>query len=295
MTGELSATGSQAGLVTGASRGIGLAVAAALLERGASVVLTSRKRESADAAAATLNSDRAAGYAAYAADEEAAAGCIAFAIERFGSVDILVNNAGTNPAFGPVLDQDHARFARTIDTNVWAPILWTQAAWRAWMGEHGGTVVNTASLAGLTVSPNLGIYHLTKAALIHLTKQLALELAPQVRVNAVAPGIVRTRLSEMLWKDQRERGRGPDAAGPDRRSRRRRQRRRVPGLRSGELDHGGDAGDRRWPAAAARAGRSGAALYAARTGRDLADCRSEHAPAREAAITCDVLRAKRRT
>ena len=107
------------------------------------MVLTSRKRESADAAAATLSSDRAAGYAAYAADEEAAAGCIAFAIERFGSVDILVNNAGINPALGPVLDQDHTRFARTIDTNVWAPILWTQAAWRAWIGERGGRVCSS--------------------------------------------------------------------------------------------------------------------------------------------------------
>jgi NAD(P)-dependent dehydrogenase (short-subunit alcohol dehydrogenase family) len=201
MTGEL--TGRTA-VVTGGSRGIGLAVAAALLERGASVVLTSRKRESADAAAATLNSERAAGYAAHAADEEAAAGCIAFAIERFGSVDILVNNAGTNPAFGPIHEQEHARFAKTIDTNLWAPLLWTQLAWRAWMAEHGGTVINSASLGGLTVSPNLGVYHVTKAALIHLTKQLALELAPMVRVNAVAPGVVRTRLSEALWKDRED-------------------------------------------------------------------------------------------
>jgi NAD(P)-dependent dehydrogenase (short-subunit alcohol dehydrogenase family) len=197
MAGEL--TGRTA-IVTGGSRGIGLAVAAALADGGASVVLTSRKRQAADAAAATLKSERVAGYAAHAADEQAAAACVEFTLERFGSVDILVNNAGTNPAFGAVLDQDHARFAKTIDTNVWAPIIWTRLAWRAWMAEHGGAVVNVASLGGMTVSPNLGVYHVTKAALIHLTRQLALELAPTVRVNAVAPGIVRTRLSEALWK-----------------------------------------------------------------------------------------------
>jgi NAD(P)-dependent dehydrogenase (short-subunit alcohol dehydrogenase family) len=188
-------------IVTGASRGIGLAIAAALAEGGASVVLTSRNRDAADAAAVSLGAERVAGYSANAADEHAAAACVEFALERYGSVDILVNNAGTNPAFGPVLDQDHARFAKTIDTNLWAPILWTQLAWRAWMAEHGGVVINTASLGGLAVSPQLGIYNVTKAALIHLTRQLALELAPTVRVNALAPGVVRTRLSEALWKD----------------------------------------------------------------------------------------------
>ncbi len=198
MTGELAG---RTAIVTGASRGIGLAIAAALLESGASVVVTSRTRESADTAASSLGSQRVAGYAAHAADEDAAAACVEFAIERFGSIDILVNNAGTNPAFGPVVEQDRARFIKTIDVNLWAPILWTQLAWRAWMAEHGGTVINTASLGGIAVSPNLGIYHVTKAALIHLTKQLALELAPKVRVNAVAPGVVRTRLAEALWKD----------------------------------------------------------------------------------------------
>jgi NAD(P)-dependent dehydrogenase (short-subunit alcohol dehydrogenase family) len=188
-------------IVTGASRGIGLAIAEALLEGGANVVLTSRHHEAADTAASSLGSDRAVGFAAHATDEEAAAACVAFAIDTFGSLDILVNNAGTNPAFGPVVDQDKGRFMKTLDVNLWAPALWTGLAWRAWMAEHGGTVINTASVGGLVVGPNLGVYHASKAALIHLTKQLALELAPKVRVNAVAPGVVRTRLAEALWKE----------------------------------------------------------------------------------------------
>ncbi|MBJ7520560.1 MAG: SDR family oxidoreductase [Solirubrobacteraceae bacterium] len=190
-------------IVTGASRGIGLAIAQALVDAGASVVLTSRKQEAADEAASGLG-ERAVGFGAHAVDEEAAQKCVDFTIERFGSLDILVNNAGTNPAFGPVVDQDHGRFAKTFDVNLWAPVLWTGLAWRAWMQEHGGTVVNTASLGGLVVGPNLGVYHASKAALIHITKQLALELAPGVRVNAVAPGVVRTRLAEALWKEHED-------------------------------------------------------------------------------------------
>ena len=191
-------------IVTGASRGIGLAIAEALVADGANVVLTSRHQEAADTAASALGSERAVGYGAHATDEEAAAACVAFAVESFGSLDILVNNAGTNPAFGPVVDQDKGRFMKTLDVNLWAPALWTGLAWRAWMREHGGTVVNTASVGGIAVGPNLGVYHASKAALIHLTKQLALELAPKVRVNAVAPGVVRTRLAEALWKEHED-------------------------------------------------------------------------------------------
>jgi NAD(P)-dependent dehydrogenase (short-subunit alcohol dehydrogenase family) len=165
------------------------------------VILTSRGQEAADAAASSLGSDRAIGFAAHASDESAALACVDFALSRFGSVDILVNNAGTNPAFGPILEQDHARFAKIFDVNVWAPILWTGLAWRAWMREHGGVVVNTASVGGFIVGPNLGVYNMTKAALIHMTRQLALEMSPNVRVNAVAPGVIRTRLSEALWKE----------------------------------------------------------------------------------------------
>lgn len=190
-------------IVTGASRGIGEAIARAFVRAGANVVLTSRQQEAAVAVARPLG-DRAVGFGAHATDEEAAQACVSLAIERFGSLDILVNNAGTSPAFGPLIDQDHGRFAKTIDVNVWGPLLWSALAWRAWMREHGGTIVNVASLGGMVVGPNLGVYHASKAALIHMTRHLALELAPGVRVNAVAPGVVRTRLAEALWRDHED-------------------------------------------------------------------------------------------
>ncbi|MEU7767789.1 SDR family oxidoreductase [Nocardia sp. NPDC049190] len=187
-------------IVTGASRGIGLAAGQALATGGANVVVTARALESATAAAGEIGSS-AVGFAAHAADENSARECIDFVGRRFGRIDILVNNAGTNPAFGPIIDQDHTRFAKLFDINLWAPILWTRLAAAAWMREHGGVVINTASINGMSVSADLGLYNVSKAALIHLTKQLALELSPRIRVNAVAPGVVRTKLAEALWKD----------------------------------------------------------------------------------------------
>ncbi len=186
-------------IITGASRGIGLAIARQLAEGGANVMLTARTQEAADEAAAQVG-ERALGVGAHAVDEDAARRCVNLGMERFGSVDILINNAGTNPAFGPLIDQDHARFAKIFDVNLWAPLLWTSLAVKAWMGEQGGAVVNVASIGGLHQSPAMGMYNATKAALIHVTKQLALELSPRVRVNAVCPGVVRTRLAEALWK-----------------------------------------------------------------------------------------------
>jgi NAD(P)-dependent dehydrogenase (short-subunit alcohol dehydrogenase family) len=187
-------------IVTGASRGIGLAAAAALHDAGANVVLTARTEEAAAEAAASVG-PRAMGVGAHVTDEDLARACVERTMERFGSVDVLVNNAGTNPAYGPVLQQDHGRFAKTLDVNLWGPILWSRLVVDAWMGEHGGSIVNTASIGGLSVGPDLGVYHVSKAALIHLTKQLAIELGPTIRVNAVAPGVVRTRLAEALWKE----------------------------------------------------------------------------------------------
>lgn len=187
-------------IVTGASRGIGLAAARALHDEGANVVLTARREEDAVAAASEVG-ERALGIGAHVTDEAAARACVERTVEHFGSLDVLVNNAGTNPAYGPVLSQDHGRFAKTVDVNLWGPVLWTSLAVEAWMGEHGGSVINTASLGGLKVGPDLGVYHVTKAALIHMTKQLAQECGPKVRVNAVAPGVVRTKLAEALWKE----------------------------------------------------------------------------------------------
>ncbi len=190
-------------IVTGASRGIGLAIAQRLAADGANVVLTARKQESADAAAEQVGGS-AIGVAAHAVDEDAAKRCVDLTLDRFGSIDILINNAGTNPAYGPLIEQDHARFAKTFEVNLWAPLLWTSLAVKAWMGEHGGVVINTASIGGMHSSPYMGMYNATKAALIHVTKQLALELSPRVRVNAICPGVVRTRLAEALWKDHEE-------------------------------------------------------------------------------------------
>ncbi|MFV0493829.1 SDR family oxidoreductase [Mycobacterium sp.] len=190
-------------IVTGASRGIGLAIAQQLGEAGANVVLTARKQESADSAAAQV-AGTALGVGAHAADEEAARRCVDLAVERFGGVDILINNAGTNPSYGPLIDQSHAQFNKIFDVNLWAPLLWTSLVVKSGMGSGGGAIVNISSIGGLHQSPSMGMYNATKAALIHVTKQLALELSPNIRVNAICPGVVRTRLAETLWKHNEE-------------------------------------------------------------------------------------------
>jgi NAD(P)-dependent dehydrogenase (short-subunit alcohol dehydrogenase family) len=190
-------------VVTGASRGIGRATAAALAAAGARVVLTSRKQDSLEEAASTIDGETAV-FAANAGEPEQAEACIAFAVERFGAVDVLVNNAATNPYMGPSIDIDLPRYDKTWQVNLRGPLVWTQAAHRASMRERGGAVVNVASIGGLSIEPTIGIYNTTKAALIHLTKTLAAELAPAVRVNAVAPGLVKTDMARALWEPHEE-------------------------------------------------------------------------------------------
>jgi NAD(P)-dependent dehydrogenase (short-subunit alcohol dehydrogenase family) len=186
-------------LVTGASKGIGRAIASALAASGAQVMLSSRKQDALEEAAATIDGDVAV-FAAHAGDPDQADACVAATIDRFGRVDILVNNAATNPYFGATVDIDVARFDKTVEVNWRGPLMWTQKAWHASMRERGGVVLNVASIGGFSVEPAIGVYNGTKAALIHLTRTLAAELSPGVRVNALAPGLVKTDMARALWE-----------------------------------------------------------------------------------------------
>jgi NAD(P)-dependent dehydrogenase (short-subunit alcohol dehydrogenase family) len=197
-------------LITGASRGIGKAIAAAFAEAGASVMLSSRKADALTEAAADIEASRGERggpvdwCVANAGDPEQAAACVASTVERFGSVDLLVNNAATSPYYGPIIDIDTSRADKTVRVNQSGVLEWTQAAWRAGMSEHGGVVLNISSIGGMTVEGGIGWYNVTKAAVIHLTSQLAAELGPRVRVNAVAPGLVKTEFARTLWEDHEE-------------------------------------------------------------------------------------------
>jgi NAD(P)-dependent dehydrogenase (short-subunit alcohol dehydrogenase family) len=192
-------------IVTGASRGIGKATATAFAAQGANVVLTSRNQDALDEVAKELTAaypDVAVlAHAAHAAEPDQAGACVDAALARFGSVDVLVNNAATNPYFGPLTEISPVVAEKTTRLNQFGVVLWTQLVWKAWMSQHGGTIVNVASVGGLLTEPGIGYYNATKAAVIHLTRQFAAELAPKVRVNAVAPGLVRTHLAKALWEN----------------------------------------------------------------------------------------------
>jgi NAD(P)-dependent dehydrogenase (short-subunit alcohol dehydrogenase family) len=190
-------------IVTGASKGIGYAIAKAFGSAGAQVVLSSRKQDQLEAAAKEIDANTAV-FAANAGDPDQAQACVDFAIERFGALDILVNNAATNPYMGRAVDIDLGRYDKTFQVNLRGPFVWTQLAWKAWMQEHGGNVVNIASIGGMQYGGHIGVYDNTKAALLHLTGHFAAELAPQVRVNAIAPGLVKTDFARALWEPAEE-------------------------------------------------------------------------------------------
>lgn len=183
-------------LVTGASKGIGRAIAATMSAAGASVMLSSRKLDALQEAAAEMPGDTEV-FAANAGDPEQARACVAATIERFGGLDILVNNAATNPYYGATLGVDEGRFDKTFQVNLRGPLFWCQAAWESAMKDKPGVIVNIASVGGLRSEAGLGVYNLSKAALIHLTRQLANELGP-TRVVGIAPGLVQTDFAAYL-------------------------------------------------------------------------------------------------
>jgi NAD(P)-dependent dehydrogenase (short-subunit alcohol dehydrogenase family) len=178
-------------VITGGSRGIGLACAAELAGAGARVVITGRNRASLEAARAALG-ERCLTFEGDAAKPEDIDACLNLAMRTHGRIDMLVNNAGGPLEFGALMDLPVANLDATWNLNLRGPYLWIQAAWRLWMREHGGVVLNIASLGGISLQPGMGAYSVSKAALLHLTRILAAELAPKVRVNAIAPGIVAT-------------------------------------------------------------------------------------------------------
>ena len=194
-------------LITGGTRGIGFGIASELVARGASVCITARKEDELAEAVKSLDPDetgRAIGARGSADDEQHQQAAIDTTREAFGRLDILVNNAAVNPQYGPMMDADLGAVRKVMEVNVVAPLAWTQKVWKAWLAEHGGAVLNVASVGGLRVGGPLGAYNASKAALIHLTKQLAREMGPKVRVNAIAPAVVKTVFARALYENRED-------------------------------------------------------------------------------------------
>lgn len=194
----------QVALITGGSRGIGFGVARAFRAAGADVVISARKADGLATARAELLESEGSGdvldVVANAGEPDQALACVETAMNRFGRLDVLVNNAATNPYMGDLLGLDLSRAEKTTRVNQYGMLAWTRCAWQAWMSEHGGVVINMASVGGLIVDPGIGYYNATKAAMLLLTRQLAYELGPNVRVNAIAPGVIKTELARAVWE-----------------------------------------------------------------------------------------------
>lgn len=189
-------------LVTGGSAGIGKGIAKAFADAGASVMITSRKAEKCEEAVADIGGDIDF-VTSHIGQLDAAEQVVDATIERFGGLDVLVNNAATNPWAGPMVDCDVPRLDKTYEVNLRAPLQWTQVAWQKTMKANGGSVINIASVGGHKTSEALGVYCMFKDALMHMTKQLAAELGPKVRVNCIAPGLIRTDFARVLWDGPR--------------------------------------------------------------------------------------------
>jgi NAD(P)-dependent dehydrogenase (short-subunit alcohol dehydrogenase family) len=192
-------------IVTGATRGIGLAIARSFADCGATVTICGRKPETVSAAVGELSAfkDKVHGVVAHVGKTEDIERLIGEAEGKFGPVNVLVNNAGTNPYFGPIVDSDERAWDKTFEVNLKGPYVLSRTAAKKMMQTGGGSIINIASIAGLEAAPLQGIYSVTKAGLIMLTKVMARECGrKKVRVNCICPGVIKTHLSEALWKDE---------------------------------------------------------------------------------------------
>src|SRR3954470_2736007 len=200
MTSQLPELSGKVALITGASRGIGYGIAEAFVARGDRVVITGRTEDSLKEAVEQLGAERAVHVAGKAHDEAHQTAAVERAMEAFGRVDFLVNNAGTNPVFGPIAELDLNVARKVYETNVISALGFAQQTWKAWQKDNGGAIVNIASIAGVSASPFIGAYGMSKAAMVNLTLQLAHEFAPVVRVNAIAPAVIKTKFAQALYE-----------------------------------------------------------------------------------------------
>lgn len=192
-------------IITGASRGIGLAIAERLVADGARVCITARKADALAEAAESLGGAEHGIFMAGAGDDLAHQDeTVAATLDAFGRIDFLVNNTGINPTYGRMIDVDLGAAEKTFRVNVISTIAWAQKVYHAWMGANGGAIVNVASVAGLRPAPGIGVYGASKSGVIHVTEELAVELGPQIRVNAVAPAVVKTTFASALYEGREE-------------------------------------------------------------------------------------------
>ena len=192
-------------IITGASKGIGESIARGLAENGAKVVISSRKQEAVDAVAAAFQADglTAVGIACHVGDEEQLKNLVDKTIEQYGGVDILVNNAATNPVYGHLVKNDGEIFDKIMNVNVKACMLLANLCFPSMKSRGGGSVINIASVEGLKPSEGLGLYSVSKAALIMLTQSQAKEWGKfNIRANAICPGLIQTKFSAALWQNE---------------------------------------------------------------------------------------------
>lgn len=191
-------------LVTGASKGIGEAIATTFAANGAKVVINSRKQDELDKVVEKIRSTggECIGIAANTGDSSARKALVEKTVEKYGGIDIVVNNAAANPAFGPVVQTEEWAFDKIMDVNVKAPFELCKLAY-PYLKQHGGSVINMSSIAGERPDSGLGIYSVSKAALNMLTKVMAKEWGrDNIRVNAICPGLIKTKFSQALWEDE---------------------------------------------------------------------------------------------
>jgi NAD(P)-dependent dehydrogenase (short-subunit alcohol dehydrogenase family) len=195
----------QVAIVTGASRGIGFAIAQRFVAEGAKVAITGRDADALDNAVKDLGGPEVAiAVPGKGDDADHRAAVIDTVLGAFGPVTVLVNNIGINPAYGPLGTLDLGAARKMLDVNVLGTLGWVQEALRGGLADTGGAIVTISSVSGVRPAPGIGFYGVTKAALIHLTEELAVELAPKVRVNAVAPAVIKTRFASALYEGREE-------------------------------------------------------------------------------------------